>query len=123
MRAVVAVIALIGVCGGGCALLPDRPAAQVAALPGALEPVHAAAVARDQAVFWVSSNGCTAKADLTPIVRHQGDEAVITLRRLREDRCHRPVADGVEVRWTFQEMGLPSGARVSINNPYQMPAA
>lgn len=93
------------------------------AMPGALEPVHAAAVAQDQAVFWVSSNGCTNKGDLTPVVRRAGDQSVITLRRLREDRCQHPVADGVEVRWTFQEMGLPAGARVSIDNPYQMPSA
>ena len=93
------------------------------AMPGALEPVHAAAVAQDQAVFWVSSNGCTNKGALTPVVRRAGDQSVITLRRLREDRCQHPVADGVEVRWTFQEMGLPAGARVSIDNPYQMPSA
>lgn len=92
-------------------------------LPGQIEPVHAAAIAQDEAVFWVSSNGCTAKSDLTPVVRRGGEGAVISLRRIKEDMCRDPKPEGVEVRWTFQEMGLPSGARVSINNPYQMPAA
>lgn len=89
--------------------------------PGQIEPVHAAAIVQDQAVFWVSSNGCTRKADLTPVVRRAGDGSVITLRRIKEDRCLQPSAEGVEMRWTFQEMGLPSGARVSVENPYQLP--
>lgn len=97
----------------------DEPA--VLDLPGQIEPVHAAAIAQNEAVFWVSSNGCTAKDDLTPIVRRAGDGSVISVRRIKEDRCHNPRPEGVEVRWTFQEMGLEPGARVSVENPYQMP--
>jgi hypothetical protein len=123
MRALVIIAAAgaavsLGACAPWFGLTEAGPA-----MPGALEPVHAAAVAKDQAVFWVSSNGCTDKGDLTPVVRRAGDQSVITLRRLHEDRCEHPVTDGVEVRWSFEEMGLPSGARVSIDNPYQMPAA
>jgi hypothetical protein len=97
----------------------DRPV--LAAAPGQIEPVHAAAIVQDQAVFWVSSNGCTQKADLTPVVRRTGDASVITLRRLKEDRCLEPREDGLELRWTFQEMGLAPGSRVSVENPYQLP--
>jgi len=108
----------------GCALV-DRFMGQeptvVAEAPGQIEPVHAAAIVQDQAVFWVSSNGCTQKADLTLVVRRAGDASVITLRRLKEDRCLQPVAQGVEMRWTFQEMGLAPGSRVSVENPYQLP--
>jgi len=92
------------------------------ALPGQIEPVHAAAIAQDQAVFWVSSNGCTAKEDLTPVVRSSDEGPIITLRRIKEDRCSESRPEGVEVRWSFQEMGLAPGARVSVENPYQMPA-
>lgn len=88
---------------------------------GQMEPVHAAVIAHDQALFRVTSNGCTAKADLTPVVRQTRDEAVITLRRIKEDRCQRPVTDGLEITWTFEEMGLAPGARVSVENPYQLP--
>lgn len=91
--------------------------------PGQIEPVHAAAVVQDQAVFWVSSNGCTQKSDLLPVVRRQGGDSVITLRRLKEDRCLEPRDQGVEMRWTFQEMGLAPGTRVSIENPYQLSRA
>jgi hypothetical protein len=110
-----------------CALL-DRwtgreDAPVLAEGPGQIEPVHAAAIVQDQAVFWVSSNGCTQKSDLLPVVRREGSASVITLRRLKEDRCLEPIAQGVEMRWSFQEMGLAPGARVSVENPYQLPRA
>jgi hypothetical protein len=108
----------------GCALI-DRftgdASPETVDAPGQIEPVHAAAIVQDQAVFWVSSNGCTQKADLTPVVRRAGDASVITLRRLREDHCLQPRAEGVEMRWSFQEMGLAPGSRVSVENPYQLP--
>ena len=107
----------------GCAVFDRlRPAEPVeVAMPGQVEAIHAAAIADDQAVFWVSSNGCTQKSDLTPVVRPARDGAVITLRRLKEDSCGEPLPQGVEVSWTFQELGLEAGARVTVENPYQMP--
>lgn len=89
-------------------------------LPGQLEPIHAAAITQNQAVFWVSSNGCTSKTDLTPVVRRAGDGSVITLRRINEDRCTQSQPQGVEMRWSFEELGLEPGSRVSVENPYQM---
>ncbi|HYD26815.1 hypothetical protein [Brevundimonas sp.] len=109
----------------GCALvdrfMPEALAVETAETPGQIEPVHAVAIVQDQAVFWVSSNGCTQKSDLTPVVRRAGDASVITLRRIKEDRCLEPRAEGVEMRWSFQEMGLAPGSRVSVENPYQLP--
>jgi len=72
-------------------------------------------------VFWVSSNGCTSKSDLIPIVSIQGGNAVITLRRIDEDKCHQKLAEGVQVKWSFEELGLQPGSPVSVNNPYQLP--
>lgn len=119
-----AVLAALAPVVASCALVDhfrrDEPTA-LADAPGQIEPVHAAAIVQDQAVFWVSSNGCTEKADLIPVVRQEGGASVITLRRLKQDRCLEPVAQGVEMRWTFQEMGLAPGARVSVENPYQLP--
>ena len=63
------------------------------------------------------------KADLTPVVRREGGGSVITVRRLNEDRCANARPEGVEVRWSFEELGLEPGARVSVENPYQMPPA
>jgi hypothetical protein len=90
-------------------------------MPGQLEPIHAAAITRDLAVFWVSSNGCTDKSDLTPVVDQHGSASTITLRRIEQDECDTPVVDGVEVMWSFEELGLTPGSRVSVNNPYQLP--
>ena len=105
---------------GGCASDP-MPVVRTAGMPGELEPIHAAAFTKDQAVFWVSSNGCTAKEDLIPIVSLQGGAAVITLRRIDEDKCRQDLEQGVELKWSFQELGLTPGAPVSVNNPYQLP--
>ncbi|MDO9588187.1 MAG: hypothetical protein Q8R45_13265 [Brevundimonas sp.] len=90
-------------------------------MPGQIEPVHAAAIAHDQAVFWVTSNGCTTKEDITPVVRSSGDGPIITLRRIKEDRCRETRPEGASVSWSFEELGLPSGSRLSVENPYQLP--
>lgn len=90
-------------------------------LPGQVEPVHAAVIARNEAVFWVTSNGCTAKEDITPVVRTSSDGPIITLRRIKEDRCRETLPDGAEMRWSFEELGLAPGSRLSVENPYQLP--
>ena len=79
-------------------------------LPGQIEPVHAAAIARDEAVFWVTSNGCTAKEDITPIVRASNDGPIITLRRIKEDRCLQTLPDGAAALQTlFAELAAEPG--------------
>lgn len=107
----------------GCASIgagTDRASVSTAGMPGELEPIRAAAVVNDSAVFWVSSNGCTAKDDLRPIVVPQGEASVITLRRMSEDRCTKPQVDGLQVMWSFEELGLKPGSAVSVNNPLQL---
>ncbi|CAN5212215.1 hypothetical protein BH09PSE1_BH09PSE1_09340 [soil metagenome] len=114
----------------GCSSLPaalpfvqERAEVVREPMPGELEPIHAAALVNNVAVFWVSSNGCTSKDDLRPIVETRGDASVITLRRISEDRCKTPLDEGFEVQWSYQELGLKPGAAVSVNNPYQLPQA
>lgn len=118
-----ALIAVAALATSGCALWPQGEPVQTVAMPGQLEPIHAAAITRDLAVFWVSSNGCTDKSDLTPVVGHVGAASTITLRRIEQDECKTPIANGVEVIWSFEELGLTPGSRVSVNNPYQLPPA
>ena len=117
-----ALIAAAALATSGCAWFQRDSAVQTAAMPGQLEPIHAAAITRDLAVFWVSSNGCTDKSDLRPVLDHMGADSTITLRRIEQDDCKTPMADGVELIWSFEELGLIPGSRVSINNPYQLPS-
>ncbi len=118
----ICILAVAALGSSGCALLPfGREHAGTRAMPGQLEPIHAASITRDLAVFWVSSNGCTDKDDLTPIIDRAGDGSTITLRRIDEDTCDRPMAEGVEIIWSFEELGLVPGERVRVNNPYQLP--
>lgn len=87
-------------------------------MPGALEPIYAAAVSADQAVFRVTSNGCTDKADIQPVVVKTGTEALITLRRVKDDRCDDVDLDGIDVIFSLEELGLAPSDRIEINNPY-----
>ena len=90
-------------------------------VPGTQESVQAAAIAQGQAVFWVGSNGCTTRDDLMPVVSQYRGAATITLWRVSEDDCDAPVPGGVEVRWTFEEMGLRPGTDVRVGNTYERP--
>ena len=105
----------------GCVGLPDWLSGRSAVEdgPGVVEPIRAAAVGQDMVLFWISSNGCTEKSDLVPVVRETYDGARVTLRRVRDDRCTNPSDDGVELRWSFEEMGLAPGTRLQVANPYR----
>ena len=116
-----AAASLLVLATSGCAMFRQDAPVQNADMPGKLEPIHAAAITNNLAVFWVSSNGCTEKDDLTPVVDRMRDGSTITLRRIDEDHCDYPLADGVELQWSFEELGLAPGTRVSVNNPYQLP--
>lgn len=116
---IAAMAGLSGVGLSGCAALQARAPA-VEAMPGELEPIKAAAVVNDLTVFWVTSNGCTTRDSLLPVVSKRDGATIVTLRRIAEDRCTAPVDDGVEVRWSFEELGLKPGADVTVNNPYQL---
>lgn len=119
MAALAAVLALPGC--SAVQQIAGRFQAPQEALPGQIEPVHAAAIVRDEAVFWVTSNGCTAKEDITPVVRSSNDGPIITLRRIKEDRCRETRPEGTELRWSFEELGLAPGSHLSVENPYQLP--
>lgn len=123
MRSITTAAALLALIPmlSACAIIGPTRAAQDAGLPGQVEPVHAAVIAQNQAAFWVSSNGCTAKADIQPVVRQSNDGPIITLRRIKEDRCREVQPEGVEMRWSFEELGLADGSRLSVENPYQLP--
>lgn len=124
MRRMLVALGAVAALTAGCAAMPlGQEQVQVAPqdMPGELEPIHAAALVNDIAIFRVSSNGCTSKSDLWPVVQTHGDASTITVRRISQDRCKTPLDDGFEVMWSYQELGLKPGSSVSVNNPYQLP--
>ena len=117
-----------GILLSGCANIQSllsgaRPDPTAVSVPGTQESVQAAAIAQGQAVFWVGSNGCTTRDDLMPVVSQYRGAATITLWRVSEDDCDEPVPGGVEVRWTFEEMGLRRGTDVRVGNTYERPSS
>lgn len=115
--------ALLSGCAMVQSLLPGGGASPATvSVPGTQESVQAAAIGQGQAVFWVGSNGCTTRDDLMPVVSQYRGAATITLWRVSEDQCDKPVPGGVEVRWTFEEMGLPPGTDVRVGNTYDHPS-
>lgn len=63
----------------------------------------------------VDSNGCTSAADFAISVA-EGTPVDITLTRTRQDLCKAIVREGVELRWTYQELGLTAGQTAHIVN-------
>ncbi|WP_374275432.1 hypothetical protein [Brevundimonas sp.] len=94
------------------------PISAAVSMPGALEPIYAAAVSSNQAIFRVTSNGCTGKDDIQPVVRRVGDSALITLRRMKDDRCSNVQLEGIDVIYSLEELGLSTDDHIEINNPY-----
>lgn len=110
----------------GCLIARDGSAApsvvsivDTTGMPGEMEPIHAAAFTSDSALFQVSSNGCTSREDIQPIVhRFDPEEPVITLRRVRPDNCRAWLVDGVQIEFTLAELGLQNGEKARVNNPF-----
>ena len=67
-------------------------------------------------VVRVDSNGCTQASDFEVSVDDHSP-AKITLRRLKPDMCKALVPDGVDLRWTYADLGLEPGTPARILNP------
>ncbi|MGI4817982.1 MAG: hypothetical protein ACRYFE_05630 [Janthinobacterium lividum] len=112
---------LMVVVGGTAALSACATlSSEIAPMPGTLEPIHGAAFTDDLAIVRVTSNGCTTKSDLVPYLTRAREFSILTVRRLNEDQCNNPMPDGLEVQWTFEELGLPHGTAVTVNNPFRL---
>ena len=65
----------------------------------------------------VSSNGCTTKDFIGADVDKTGDNRFsVGFYRERQDYCEAYVPEGVELSWTFEELGIPQDAAVRIRN-------
>ncbi|MEL7130025.1 MAG: hypothetical protein AAGK23_10785 [Pseudomonadota bacterium] len=79
--------------------------------------VFAADVAGDTISFTVSDNGCTDRGffDLR-VFSEDEDEFEVGLKRTRQDYCKVYNPEGATVTWSFQEVGIPNGAEVTVLN-------
>ncbi len=79
--------------------------------------VYAANVTGSEIAFTVSDNGCTDKGFFDVRVFGADEDAFeVGLKRIRQDHCKALNPDGKTVTWTFQEIGIPDGAEVTVLN-------
>lgn len=70
-------------------------------------------------VVRVDSNGCTHASDFSVSVT-DGDPARISLVRNNPDHCKALVPDGVELRWSYEQLGLEAGTAARIENALKL---
>ena len=71
-------------------------------------------------VIRVGSNGCTDASDFAVAVA-DGETVDLSFTREKPDLCKALVPEGVELRWTYQELGLEPGKAVVVRNPVRLP--
>lgn len=85
----------------------------------AAETLRAVRFADGAMIVRVDSSGCTSVADFAVSVA-EGMPVDITLTRTREDSCKALVPEGVELRWSYRELGLTPGQAARIANPVRL---
>ncbi len=85
-----------------------------------LETLRAVHFENGAVVVRADSNGCTTTSDFAVEVA-DGTSTDVTFTREKPDLCKALVPEGVELRWTYQELGLASGKAVAVRNPVRLP--
>ena len=122
--AAVALLPLLGGCviyssEGGERKVSINAADTVAVQPEALEAVRKVDFDGQRLNVVVGSNGCTEASSFEVKIK-DGDPAELTLTRRTPDLCRALVREGVTVSWTYDELGLKSGAAVRVLNPISL---
>lgn len=60
------------------------------------------------------SNGCTDKSYYAVDIDRDDGRYEVSFDRVREDHCRALLRDGVELTWSYAELGIPEGAPVII---------
>jgi hypothetical protein len=69
--------------------------------------------------FQVSSNGCTSKKSLQALLM-ESSPIQLQLNRTTPDRCRAYVPYGVNVFYSFEELGISPGSEFRITNPMKV---
>jgi len=83
------------------------------------EVLRAARFETGALVVRVDSNGCTDASDFA-VALAEGDTTDVTLTRRTPDLCRALVPDGVELRWTYEDLGLEAGDTARVTNPIRL---
>lgn len=79
--------------------------------------VFGATVYLDRVEFLVTSNGCTDESYFDLDIDHHGNGKVsLELDRIKTDNCRAFLQEGTTVSWTFEDIGIPAGSKVTIEN-------
>lgn len=84
-----------------------------------LEPVvHWRVIEEEILVVHTGGRGCTARADFTVHVEPwRSDLYTVRLERSRPDTCGQDLPWGVQLGFSFGELGVPAGSRIVVLNP------
>lgn len=86
-----------------------------------LETLRAVRFEPGALVVQADSNGCTDETSFAVHIADNEGPAQVSLTRERPDNCKALVREGVELRWTYAELGLESGAAAVVENPVRLP--
>ena len=88
------------------------------AITGQLEAVSEPRVDNGRLIVRVGSNGCTTLDSFEVQLTEAADGYTdVVLNRRSPDMCKALVAEGVELAWSFETLGLGSNARLRLLNP------
>ena len=99
----------------GC--VAPRAAAPVGAGFDLLEPVYTVSADDEVLAIRVASNGCTKKEDFAFFVERTPAGARVAFGRKRLDTCRTFARGRVELRFTWEELGLDGRSGVFLANP------
>ncbi|TGY88313.1 hypothetical protein E5163_10850 [Marinicauda algicola] len=86
--------------------------------PEPLEPVLTWYVEDDALFVRAQSGGCTNESSFEPHVYLTRDWiAEIELERVEDDECEAFMPNGVLLRWTREQLGIPETAVIELENP------
>ncbi len=107
----------LGVMATGCIYVDGKSANWSQDTKHGWDPAILGAVIGDQSLeITAPSNGCTEKSSLDLGVEKKHNNFYIHVNRTKQDYCKANLPDGVEIEYTFQELGIPSGATVQVKN-------
>jgi len=117
-RLALSLIALVGASIGGCSSLNDPGTdGMTVKTQFGLPALRAAEVGPLGVAINIDSNGCTSKDTIEADVDQDGvNEYEIAFDRTREDNCEAYMPDGVQLRWSLDELGIPADAKVRVLN-------